>query len=133
MKNIDDFKSRKDWQKYLWQSLMESIKKSPDSEILNSILTEYEKERLAKRFHIQNFLNQGKSYSEISKILWISPNTISSINKSLKRKKYESYWEESKNRESSFIRTSLIPNKKKSKSNINLFSKRLYKKKNRRK
>jgi len=87
MKSIDKFKSRKDWEGYLWETVLENIARlNTERELksfLNSLLSEAEKKNISRRLIVFSLLKQGKTYREIGEILWISPGTISAIKKSL--------------------------------------------------
>jgi len=87
MKNIDKFKSRKNWEEYLWETVLENIArlntKKELKSFLNSLLSEAEKKNISRRLIVFSLLKQGKTYREIGEILWISPGTIRAIKKSL--------------------------------------------------
>jgi len=87
MKNINKFKSKKDWEGYLWETVLENIARlNTERELksfLNSLLSEAEKKNISRRLIVFSLLKQGKTYREIGEILWISPGTISAIKKSL--------------------------------------------------
>lgn len=93
MKNIGKFKSRKDWEAYLWEMVLKNIEKlSSKNELrsfLNALLSKTEKKNITRRLIVISLLKQGKTYKEISEILWISPGTISAVKKSLLN--YKSY------------------------------------------
>lgn len=100
MKNIDEFKSRKEWEVYLWEIILKNIGKSKSEEklrnFLNNLLSETERKNIVRRLTVISLLRQGKTYREIGEILWISPGTISAIKKSLLnytnyRSKYDFY------------------------------------------
>ncbi len=82
---INNYNSRKEWEKSSWEKLIKQPK------ILQSLITEYERRILVLRGAVITRLNSGKSYREISKELWLSPQTISSIKKSINKKDYKSY------------------------------------------
>ena len=71
----------------IWLHVIESFHKDDTKEavkqLFNNLLTDFEKDDIARRLAIISLVRQGKSYSEISKKLWVSPVTISSIKKSL--------------------------------------------------
>ncbi len=87
MKGIDNFSSRKDWESYLWLMFLGMVGKSKSPKavknLLESLLSSAEKRDVAKRLAAVALLREGKSYKEISRILWISPATISALKKSL--------------------------------------------------
>ncbi|OIP75124.1 MAG: hypothetical protein AUK06_02400 [Parcubacteria group bacterium CG2_30_36_18] len=87
MKNIDEFKSRKEWERYLWEAFLKSVEKSKSEKqltsFLNNLLSETEKKNIVRRLTVISLLKQRKTYKEIGEILWISPGTISAIKKSI--------------------------------------------------
>ena len=101
-KSLDNFSSRQKWKDYLWQELtrkFSELKSVRQTEIfLNKLLTKKEKDVLIKRLMIMVLIQKGKSYSEMSEMLWLSPNTISAIKKGLKNSEYKSYFEIFKNK-----------------------------------
>lgn len=105
MKELSNFSSRKEWEEYLWKEFAAILNKNKSGEqthyLLNSLLTAKERTNIIRRLVIISLIKNGKSYKEISEILWLSPNTISSISKSLKNNlQYKSYFEISKNKHS---------------------------------
>ncbi len=87
MKEISQFKSRKEWEESVWNIFLENIEKSENrkqmKEFLNNLLTAKEKKFLVKRLIAIALIKEGKTYREIGEILWISPSTISAIKKSI--------------------------------------------------
>lgn len=85
---IDKFKSRKEFDGYVWNQIVENLAKtlSPrDIErSLTMLTTASERKQITRRAAALELLKQGKSYNEISKALWLSPTTISAIRKSLR-------------------------------------------------
>jgi uncharacterized protein YerC len=85
---IDKFKSRKELDGYVWNQLVENLAKtlSPrgTESSLTMLTTASERKQITTRAAALELLKQGKSYSEISKVLWLSPTTISAIRKSLR-------------------------------------------------
>lgn len=88
MREFSKFKSRKEWEKFIWGKFLESVKKTDSNKqlgkLLDSVLSENEKRLIIKRIAAISLIRQGKTYKEIGEILWLSPSTISSIKKSLK-------------------------------------------------
>jgi len=88
MKELSKFKSRKEWEKFIWEKFLKSIKDIDSNKglgkLLDSVLSENEKRLIIKRMVAISLIRQGKTYKEIGEILWLSPSTISSIKKSLK-------------------------------------------------
>ncbi|NCO89665.1 hypothetical protein AUJ30_01340 [Candidatus Wolfebacteria bacterium CG1_02_39_135] len=80
MKNINEFKSRKEWENYLWRVFLKNVEKSKLEKrlanFLNNLLSETEKKNIVRRLTVIFLLKQGKTYKEIGEILWISPETI---------------------------------------------------------
>ena len=101
-KSLDNFSSRQKWKDYLWQELtrkFSELKSVRQTEIfLNKLLTKKEKDVLIKRLMIMVLIQKGKSYSEMSEMLWLSPNTISATKNGLKNSEYKSYFEILKNK-----------------------------------
>lgn len=105
MKGLSNFSSRKEWENYLWEEFVKILgKRKLEKDIyyfLNSLLTIKERTNITRRLVVISLIKKGKSYKEISEILWLSPNTISSIKKSFKNHRgYQSYFEIFKNKHS---------------------------------
>src|SRR3989344_4019267 len=87
---INKFNSRREWEKYIWSILIKEIIKADSikeiEKVLDLLLTAHEKKQMIKRASAISLLKQGKSYSEIGEVLWLSPTTISAIRKSLRTK-----------------------------------------------
>ncbi len=94
IKEINQFRMRKEWEKYLWEEFLKEFEKANPKEsakFLNNLLSDDEKFSITRRWAVIVFLKEGLSYKEIGRILWISPNTISAIKKSIeKRSNYRS-------------------------------------------
>lgn len=68
-----------------WKSLAD-IKKVKDLEFLtNDLFSRVERLMIAKRFMIALLLKRGLSFREVSESLKVSPNTVSSVAKKIKR------------------------------------------------
>jgi len=91
MPSIGDYRSREEWEVACWQKILES------KEILNMFITSYERHNLVMRVAVLSDLASGKSYLEIGRELFISPQTISGIKKTVGEKTYRSYLNRSKN------------------------------------
>lgn len=104
---INRYNSRKEWEEANWEKLIKQPK------ILESFITEYERHILVLRVAVVARLNNGKSYREISKELWLSPQTISSIKKAINKKGYESYRKTGKTERKPKVLNSELQNKKK--------------------
>lgn len=89
--STDKFKSRREWEKYTWSQLTKLLAKANSAdkirESLNMLLTAHEKKQVLNRASAISLLRQGKSYREIGELLWLSPETISAIRKSLQSQK----------------------------------------------
>lgn len=87
MKKPKRFKSRKEWDNHLIENFLEVIKKigSPKeiANFLNTLLSSEEKKNISRRLAVIDLLKEKNTYKEISKIIWVSPGTISAIKKSL--------------------------------------------------
>lgn len=93
MENIEkafEFKTRKEWEEFIWLKLLEDIKKTRSEkqlkELLNILISQKERKFIIKRLMTIYLIQKGKSYQEIGNLLWISPATISAIKKSLLKK-----------------------------------------------
>lgn len=86
----DEYPSRKDWEEASWNI----VKTFP--ELLDSIVTPYEKKAIAMRALALQCFEEGKSYRDISRELWLSLQTLSTIKKGAKEKKYRSYGDRGK-------------------------------------
>lgn len=86
--SLDKFKSRKEWEAYIWKKLVSGWSKANSAQeiekSLNMLITAHEKKQIIKRASAISLLKQGKSYREIGKMLWLSPTTISAIRKSMR-------------------------------------------------
>ena len=65
MEKIDKFASRKNFEKYLWSKFLEGVEKSKSQkspkDLLEILLTEAEKKKVAKRLAALALLKEGKS------------------------------------------------------------------------
>src|SRR3989344_7694196 len=86
--SVNKFKSRREWEANVWSKLIGGFTRisSPQEmeKSLNLLLTSHEKTQMIKRASAVSLLKQGKSYREIGQILWLSPNTINAIRKSIR-------------------------------------------------
>ena len=89
--------SAEQWAQKLWAELILKIQQAESEKEINFLLerlfSEDEKSMVLKRLAVIALIRSGKSYREISEILWLSPNTISTIKKNLfgNNKNYKSY------------------------------------------
>ena len=99
MESFSNFKSRKEWEEFIWQKFTERLKNTKTSEqlkeILESVLGSREKNFMIKRLIAIALISQNKTYREIGEIIWLSPNTISSVKKNLFRKSIYSGYKKS--------------------------------------
>lgn len=85
------------WSEKLWVGLISKIHQAKSEReiqsLLEKLLSEDEKSMILKRLAVIALIRSGKSYKEISEILWLSPNTVSTIKKNLvnNNKNYQSY------------------------------------------
>ncbi len=90
IKQLPEFKSRKEWQEYIWQEFIKKLYKAKSAkqtqEYLESFLSARERDLIIKRIIATALISQGKKYREIGEILWLSHNTISAIKKGLLKK-----------------------------------------------
>ena len=87
---IHYYPSRKEWEAACWEKI------SQNQDILHRITTAHERRDLVMRAATMDRLSRGKSYREIGRELWLSPQTVSGIKKALSEKIYASYLERSK-------------------------------------
>lgn len=75
------------WQEILWNNLLEKISKMNSKQelrrVLENLISEDERKMIMRRIAAIELIRQGKSYKQISRILWISPATIGAIKKSI--------------------------------------------------
>ena len=90
MPSMNNYSSRKEWEKACWQKMLES------KELLSLLVSVHERHDLVMRAVAAESLFAGKSYRQIGKELWLSPQTISGIKKAVNEKEYKSYLERSK-------------------------------------
>ena len=98
MKNLHEFKSRKEWEESVWGYFVEEISdpanKKSLSKFLNCVLTNKEKKLIINRLIAIRLLGDHKTYREIGELLWLSPNTISMAKKAIQKENgYQSYYE----------------------------------------
>ena len=90
MPPIESFSSHKEWETAYWRKISES------KELLQLLITTYERRNIVRRAAALEGLAAGKSYRQISRELWLSPQTVSAIKKAVSEKNYRSYLERSK-------------------------------------
>ena len=87
---LSRFSSRKQWEEACWELISKSKK------FLDIITTPYERRNIVLRAAVIDYINSGKKYRQIGEELWLSPQTISSIKRSLNEPRYKSYRERGK-------------------------------------
>lgn len=87
---LANYPSRGAWEIACWKEVIKS------EELLQLLTTSYDRHNIVMRAVALEGLASGKSYREIGKELWISPQTVSSIKKAADEKTYRSYLERSK-------------------------------------
>lgn len=90
MPKIENYSSRAEWEKACWRKIMAS------KDLLDTLIASSERHDLVMRAAAIDALASGKSYREIGKELWLSPQTISVIRKALTENNYRSYSERGK-------------------------------------
>lgn len=80
-------RSAEKWSDLLWDKFLDKLSKAKSKKelrlMLEKLLAEGEKKMVARRLAVIALLRSGKSYQEIGEILWISPNTVSTIKKNI--------------------------------------------------
>ncbi|MBI5079113.1 helix-turn-helix domain-containing protein [Candidatus Wolfebacteria bacterium] len=78
-----------------WQNFLIKFKKDVSSknigEVLETLLSTYEKRELSRRLAIILLLGQGKTYREVSQVLGVSHQTIGAAKKCFLEKSIKSY------------------------------------------
>lgn len=87
MPPVDQYPSRKEWEAASWKRLICATAK------LEPLLTTGERRALVMRAAALERLAAGVSYRRIADELWLSPQTISALKKSVREQGYRSYWE----------------------------------------
>ena len=95
MEEISKFKSRKEWEGFIWLKFLENAEKAKSDKqlknFLDGLLSVNEKKLIIKRLTALAMIKAGKSYKEIEEVLWVSPSTISALKKSVfQRSGYQS-------------------------------------------
>lgn len=87
---IKNYPSRQEWENVCWREILKS------EELLKLLITSHERRDLIMRAAALESLVSGKSYRQIGEELWLSPQTISNIRKTINENNYRSYLERSK-------------------------------------
>lgn len=90
---VSEYSSRKEWEIECWERIKNA------KTLLHFFITPHERHNIIMRVVVSQMINSGKSYREIGKILWVSPQTISSIVKSIKENEYRGYYMFSKEKQ----------------------------------
>ena len=105
MPPINNFASRNEWEIACWEKILKS------KNLLQLLIPVHARHALVIRAVTIDILNSVKSYKQIEEELWLSPQTISGIKKSLREKTYKSYLERSKKERKKKIYSSSINTK----------------------
>ena len=70
----------KAWQEFL-NKLKHAISSKNSGEVLETLLSSYEKKELVRRLAVVSLLSKGKTYRKISEILGVSHQTIRAVKK----------------------------------------------------
>ena len=91
MKSIpadNKFKSKNEWESYIWAKIVKGFAESNSAKeiekSLDMLLTRHEKIQIINRASAISLLKREMSYREIGRMLWLSPQTISAIRKSIR-------------------------------------------------
>jgi uncharacterized protein YerC len=83
--------SRKERASLVWSKLLENIKNPKVEILLNTLLSQYEKDIVANRLIAISLIKQNKTYKEIGEELWLSSSTIRSLKRMLENKTAKEY------------------------------------------
>ncbi|MEK7174056.1 MAG: Trp family transcriptional regulator [Patescibacteria group bacterium] len=95
-----DFSTRSEWEVAAWRALISQCAALRGEElrvILELITSPYERRTVTLRAAVIPLLHAGMSYRDIGRVLWVSPQMISSIKKGLQANGYVSNWGKAKN------------------------------------
>ncbi|MDO8470051.1 MAG: hypothetical protein Q7S84_03505 [bacterium] len=87
---VSHYASRKEWEAACWKKLIRSRAR------LEPLVTPRERHALVIRAAALERIGAGISYRRIADELWLSPQTISVLKKSVGEHGYRSYWERGK-------------------------------------
>ena len=87
---MNQYPSRKEWEAAAWERVLTS------TDALRLLVTAHERRAIVMRAAALDRISSGKSYRDIGRELWLSPQTVSGIKKAVKEKIYRSYLERSK-------------------------------------
>jgi uncharacterized protein YerC len=83
--------SRKERVNLVWSKLLKNIKNPKLEILLNTLLSQYEKDIIANRLIAVSLIKHGKTYKEIGEELWLSSSTIRSLKKMMENKAAKEY------------------------------------------
>jgi len=83
--SLDAFQSRKEWEAACLNKVLET------KGVLEILLTPKERHNLVIRAAAVESLASGKSYRQIGRELWVSPQTLSGLRKAVAENNYRSY------------------------------------------
>lgn len=83
--SLNNYPDRKSWEAACWEKI------SASEELLRLFVTPNERHEIILRIAAGEGLLTGKSYRKIGEELWLAPQTISAIKKSLRENGYRSY------------------------------------------
>lgn len=87
MEKVFKFKSKKEWEDFVWSKFLENAEKTKSNKqlrnFLDGLLTINEKKFVIKRLVALAMIKAGKTYKEIEETLWVSPSTVSALKKSV--------------------------------------------------
>jgi uncharacterized protein YerC len=110
---LSDFPTRQQWEAATWEILTERLVKVTNlaelKEILQFLLSPHERHTLTYRALAASRIQSHISYSEIGQELWLSPQTISALKKSLIEGEYKSSYARG-HKKKDFV--SLVPDRK---------------------
>ena len=86
----------KNLEELIWEGLLQEFNRTKSlkeiDRLFDILTTAQERETIARRLAVFSLIRKGLSYKEISKKLWVSPLTISTIKKSIiNNSGYKSY------------------------------------------
>lgn len=82
---IGRYRFRKEWERACWHKIRKS------GELLELLVTPYERHNLVLRAVAIERIQSGKKYRQIAEELWLSPQTVSTIKKAMLGNSYRSY------------------------------------------
>ena len=105
---VEAYETRKDWEIATLQEVAKQLSQLNPSQIhalLTLALSDSERSLFIRRIAGIDRLQSNKSYKEIGRELWLSPQTVSSLKKALAGKQYVSNWPRAKEQQRARERT----------------------------